>query len=118
MNEVQEKQEKNKPLRDELGRLLPGHTANPNGRPKGKTLKEFAREFLLNKTDEEKKEWLKDLSKDMVWRMAEGNPHQTNETDLKGALILEISKEIALKNNVPTSDPSDSSQGPTPVPGA
>ena len=25
----------NKPLRDEFGRLLPGHTANPNGRPPG-----------------------------------------------------------------------------------
>lgn len=26
-----------KPLRDEKGRLLPGQTANPNGRPKGKS---------------------------------------------------------------------------------
>ena len=26
-----------KPLRDAKGRLLPGHTANPNGRPKGST---------------------------------------------------------------------------------
>lgn len=34
--QIEEKQEdasENKPLRDELGRLLPGYTANPNGRP-------------------------------------------------------------------------------------
>ena len=28
-------EEVKKPLRDAKGRLLPGHTANPNGRPKG-----------------------------------------------------------------------------------
>ena len=33
----EEHQVKHKPLRDEKGRLLPGHTANPNGRPKGST---------------------------------------------------------------------------------
>ena len=36
----------NKPARDEKGRLLPGHTANPSGRPKGRnwitTLAELA----------------------------------------------------------------------------
>jgi len=31
----QEKTGDNKPLRDEKGRLLPGNTANPEGRPKG-----------------------------------------------------------------------------------
>ena len=34
MNE-QDKTSQNKPERDESGRLLPGNTANPNGRPKG-----------------------------------------------------------------------------------
>ena len=32
-NYKQENTSENKPLRDELGRLLPGYTANPNGRP-------------------------------------------------------------------------------------
>ena len=31
----QDKTSQNKPERDESGRLLPGNTANPNGRPKG-----------------------------------------------------------------------------------
>lgn len=35
MIEEQDKTSENKPERDENGRLLPGNTANPNGRPKG-----------------------------------------------------------------------------------
>lgn len=34
-------QANNKPLRDEKGRLLPGYTANPGGRPKTKGLTEY-----------------------------------------------------------------------------
>lgn len=41
------------PKRDELGRLLPGHTANPNGRPKRKTFRDYFTEEeeldLINK---------------------------------------------------------------------
>lgn len=35
MTEELQKTSENKPERDEKGRLLPGHTANPNGRPPG-----------------------------------------------------------------------------------
>jgi hypothetical protein len=35
MSEMDEQTSENKPDRDENGRLLPGSTANPNGRPKG-----------------------------------------------------------------------------------
>ena len=85
MTEELDKQVENKPERDEKGRLLPGNTANPDGRPKGKTLKEFAREYLMNQTDEEKLAFLNSLSKDIVWKMAEGNPHQSVETDITTA---------------------------------
>ena len=77
MSEELDKQEEIKPLRNELGQLLPGNTANPKGRPKGKTLKEFARDFLMSMTDEQKETFLNSLSKDVVWKMAEGNPHQS-----------------------------------------
>lgn len=81
-------QEINKPKRDELGRLLPGNTANPLGRPKGKTLKEFAREYLMTLPDDEKTKYLAELPKDIVWRMAEGNPKQDTDVTSKGESII------------------------------
>ena len=53
-----------------------GVSGNPNGRPKGKTMKEFARQFLMNMDDTAKEKWLAGLSADTVWKMAEGNPAQ------------------------------------------
>ena len=88
-----DKQENNKPQRNELGQLLPGNTANPNGRPKGKTLKEYVAEKFRTMTDEEKEEWLSDVAKGEKWRMAEGNPHQTSD-------ITSAGKPIPLLGNV------------------
>ena len=65
-----------------------GEVANPNGRPKGKTMKEFAREFLLKMSDDEKVSWLKSLGKDIVWRMAEGNPAQDITSDNKPLQVI------------------------------
>lgn len=74
------------------GKFGPGNNANPNGRPKGKTLKEFAREYLMNLPDDEKLAYLKTLPQEIVWKMAEGNPHNTQDTktdmDIKGIPIL------------------------------
>lgn len=58
------------------GTFGPNNNANPAGRPKGKSLKEFARELFMNMSDFEKMEYLGKLPKDIAWRMAEGNPAQ------------------------------------------
>jgi len=63
----------------------PGNNANPNGRPKGKTLKEFAREYLQSLPDDRKIEYLATLPEDVVWKMAEGNP-TSEDTLLVGEL--------------------------------
>ena len=45
-------------------------------RKKKNSMKEFARQFLLAMTDEEKIKFMNSLDPDIVWRMAEGNPAQ------------------------------------------
>ena len=97
-----DKQESNKPKRDSKGRLLPGQTANLNGRPKGKTMKEWVREFMFNMTEEDKKEWLKGISKEMQWKMAEGNPKQDTESDINIKLpepIIDVDAKIQEDNS-------------------
>jgi hypothetical protein len=92
-----DKQVKNKPLRNEKGQLLPGQTANPLGRPKEKTLKEYAREYYSLKTLEEKRayiEWLDEKKPGFAWTMAEGNP--SNDVNVGASDDL---KEFLLKLN-------------------
>lgn len=62
-----------------------GQSGNLKGRPKGKTLKEFAKEYLMSLPDDEKIEYLAELPKDIVWKMAEGNPQ--NDITSKGKSI-------------------------------
>lgn len=73
-----------------------GQSGNPAGRPKGKTLKQFAREYLESLPDEEKVAYLATLPSEIVWKMAEGNPKQ--DTDVT-ATIEEKRTLVIVKDN-------------------
>lgn len=86
--------------RREDGTFGAGNIANPNGRPKGKTLKEFARDFYMLKTDDEKRTYIEALEIDkpgFAWQMAEGNPHQTSESEVKGEQLVIIGDSKTAK---------------------
>jgi hypothetical protein len=85
-----------------------GKSGNPRGRPKGKTLKEFARQYLLAVSDAEKIRFLNSLDPEIVWRMAEGNPHQATDFGGKVDLVIEISETIAKKNDFASISKPDS----------
>jgi len=65
--------------------FVKGQEGGP-GRPKGRTLKEFAREYLESLPDDRKIEYLATLPEEIVWKMAEGNP-QTDVTSMGERII-------------------------------
>lgn len=91
-----DKQVENKVERDEKGRLLPGSTANPHGRPKGKTMKEFVADKFRYMSDEDKELWLAEHKVGGIdqWKMGEGQPKQDTE----------ISGELGIKKVISTDE--------------
>lgn len=61
---------------------------NAEGRPKGKTLKEYQAEQFRNMSDDEKRDWLKDVNKDTRWKMSEGLPKA--DVEISGELTSKI----------------------------
>lgn len=82
-------------------RFQPGNPGGP-GRPKGsKSLKVFAREYLESLPDEDKIEYLKSLPEEIVWKMAEGNPHSTEESKTDINITTPILVKFIDKDNKP-----------------
>jgi hypothetical protein len=49
-----------------------GQSGNPAGRPKSKTMKDYAREMFECMPDEERQDFMHGLPKEIIWKMAEG----------------------------------------------
>lgn len=77
-----------------------GQSGNLNGRPKGTfSLKTYAKKYLEEMSDEEKLEFMEGLPKDIIWKMAEGNPKQDTDITPDGALAAILVKFIDGKQN-------------------
>lgn len=85
--------------RNEDGTFKKGHPQTSEGRPKGKTLKEYAREYLMNLPDEQKTEYLSSLPAEIVWKMAEGNPHNTEDITTGGEKIIPIYGGLSVQGH-------------------
>jgi hypothetical protein len=68
----------------------PGQSGNPAGRPPGPSLKEWAKKYLAGMNEEERLEFLSGLNKDIIWKMAEGQPHVTEESKVEVTLPTPI----------------------------
>jgi hypothetical protein len=66
----------------------PGQSGNLKGRTPGKSMKEFAKEYLSKMTEEERLKYFEGMNKVEVWKMAEGNPK--SDVDLSGEITSKI----------------------------
>lgn len=88
-------------IRNPDGTFKPGVSGNPAGRPKGSgmTLKEYASRKLKDMSEEEKENFLKDLPKDIIWKMSEGMPSQNTDITSAGEKITPIYGNQSLQRH-------------------
>jgi len=87
-----------------------GQSGNPKGRPRGKTMKEYARDYLAAMTAEEREQFFEGLPKVDIWKMAEGNPANNVDLTSKGEKLLVMPPELIHKNDTDTSTGEDSAR--------
>lgn len=101
-HDILEKEKKNRAEHLAPWQFKPGQSGNPGGRPAGRSLKEYAKQMLSSMDDEERQQFMKGLSKDIIWRMAEGNPKQDTEINPSGNPIVTVIKYAEQQGNKPT----------------
>lgn len=75
--------------RNSDGTFAPGTTGGP-GRPRGKTMKEYARDWFEKKSEEEKDKYIAQLEEKrpgFAWEMGEGKATQQADITSKGEQI-------------------------------
>ncbi len=77
-----------------------GQSGNPSGAKRGKKVKTYLAERFMAMTDKEKDAFLNQISPDLAWRMAEGNPPQE----------VEHSGEVAMPFKIIIEKPDDRKQ--------
>lgn len=93
-----EKHNKNTPEQLKPYLWKKGQSGNIMGRPKGITMKEYARQYLERMTEEERDEWLEGLPKEVIWKMSEGNPDNNTDITSKGEKVFVMPPELMGKN--------------------
>ncbi len=65
-----------------------GQSGNPSGRPKGISLKEYAKSKLASMNDDEREEFFNGMDKKIIWEMSEGKPK--TDVEVSGELTTKI----------------------------
>ena len=85
-----------------------GQSGNPSGRPKGASLKEYVKSKFTSMTDDEREEFLNGLPKEIIWKLAEGNPANNTDITSGGKPIIQLAQDIIEKNDIDTKPESNS----------
>lgn len=92
-HQIIEDLKKDKKVDDKPWLWKKGVSANPKGRPKGKTMKDYVREYLACMNDEERENFMDGLPKELIWKMAEGNPKETTDLSTTSKIADNLTEE-------------------------